>query len=144
METIKDQKGFTLIELIVVVSLIGIIGAMIIPAAQYGMMTAKSKLMTDVSSVKTIKRTAEAFKADQGEYPDMTDGEAFVKNLFDKGYFESSRINYQTKGAKLNVYMDSNGDLICKLDVLDVGDRDVKKAIQKMNKDIQDMIIFQA
>ena len=93
-----NQKGFTMIELVGAVLLMGIMGSLIIPA--FGNMVVKSKISTDVSTVKTVKRLIDAYNA-EGNIPAMTSGDSVTtigENLFDAGYLESATINLQTKG----------------------------------------------
>ncbi len=66
----RNEKGFTMVELIIVVAIMGIIGALLVPA--FGTMSAKARLSTDISTVKTLKRTADSFKAEQGKFPVST------------------------------------------------------------------------
>ena len=83
----KNEKGFTMVELIIVIAIMGIIGAMLVPA--YNTMTVKARLSTDVASVKTLSRTAESYRAEQAQAP-VADGNdqltALCTNLKAKGY----------------------------------------------------------
>ncbi|MDF2613658.1 MAG: hypothetical protein K0S71_1444 [Clostridia bacterium] len=63
----KNEKGFTMIELIIVVAIMGIIGAVLVP--MFGNMSLKARLTTDVTSVKTLQRQLDIFKAETGAYP---------------------------------------------------------------------------
>ncbi len=79
----KNEKGFTMVELVIVVAIMGIIGALLVPA--FSTMSAKARLTTDIATVKTLKRTADTYKAEQGSFPvsngqGLTDLVSILKN----------------------------------------------------------------
>jgi len=71
----KNQKGFTLIELMVVVVIIGIIVATALP--QFNKATEKAKEKRAMAEIKNIKTVAMVIYAEDGTYPtslgDMSD-----------------------------------------------------------------------
>ena len=98
----KNEKGFTMVELIIVVAIMGIIGALLVPA--FSTMSAKARLTTDIATVKTLKRTADSYKAEQGSFPiaagtDQLD--ALVGELQSTHYLDAG-VTFQT-GGKLSV-----------------------------------------
>lgn len=118
MNTQHNEKGFTLIELIVVIAIMGIIGAVLVP--QFATMSLRSRMSTDVSTVKTLQNQAEIFYADTGKWPGgnassiITAGDV-VSNLVSSSYLDgkylstSTEPKFQTDGATLGV---SNSHLI--------------------------------
>lgn len=92
----KNEKGFTMVELIIVVAIMGIIGALLVPS--FGNMAAKSKISTDISTTKTIKRLIDAYAAEGGDTTALTNKATIGQKLFDAGYLETNTINLQTKG----------------------------------------------
>ena len=97
--TKRNEKGFTMVELIIVVAIMGIIGALLVPA--FGAMSTKARLTTDLSSVKTLKRTVDSYKAELGSYP--ADGTLTELNdiLVDAGYLDAAA-NSVTPGANIS------------------------------------------
>ncbi|ADZ83443.1 type II secretion system protein [Cellulosilyticum lentocellum] len=104
MKTQHNQKGFTLIELIVVIAIMGIIGAVLVP--QFATMSLRSRMSTDVSTTKTVQNQAEIFFADTGAWPEST-ADNIVSVLASTSYLDpkylanSSTLKFQTSGATL-------------------------------------------
>lgn len=63
----KNQKGFTLIELMIVIAIIGILAAIAIP--QFSKYRAKSYNAASVSDAKNIKTDLEGYYAEWDTYP---------------------------------------------------------------------------
>ena len=85
--TKRNEQGFTMVELIIVVAIMGIIGALLVPA--FGSMSAKARLTTDLSTVKTLKRTVDSYKAEIGSYPAATDLIQLNSDLVSRGYLDT-------------------------------------------------------
>ena len=67
---LKGQKGFTLIELMIVVAIIGILAAIAIPNfLQYQMKSRQSEAKTNLQAIRTSEIS---FQAEQGCYPAVT------------------------------------------------------------------------
>lgn len=96
----RNKKGFTMVELIIVVAVMGVIGALLVPL--YGDMTAKARLTTDISTVKTLKRISDVYKAEQGSWPKGTDLKALNETLVKAEYLDANA-SLQTKGADISV-----------------------------------------
>ena len=62
-----NQKGFTLIELMIVIAIIGILAAIAIP--QFASYRRKAYNSAALSDLKTVKTTLEAYYADNQYYP---------------------------------------------------------------------------
>ena len=67
----SKQKGFTLIELMIVVAIIGILAAVAIP--QYNDYTKKAKLSNAASTVEPIKSALSLYYQENGAWPSTAD-----------------------------------------------------------------------
>ena len=63
----RNQKGFTLIELMIVIAIIGILAAIAIP--QFNSYRAKSYNSAVVSDVRNLRTDLESYYAEWDEYP---------------------------------------------------------------------------
>ena len=64
----KTQRGFTLIELMIVVSIIGILAAIGAPNYQWGIIKAREAVLLE--DLYTMRSTIDQYYADQGKYPE--------------------------------------------------------------------------
>ena len=86
-QTRNNEKGFTMVELIIVVAIMGIIGALLVP------------LTTDVSTIKTLQRTIDAYNAQpQATYISDQDSIADIETLLKGAKLLSSTVELQTGG----------------------------------------------
>jgi general secretion pathway protein G len=79
----SSQKGFTLIELIMVISILGVLSAIVIP--KYTAQTDRAntvKIATDLNSIDTAIMMAAA----NGDFPDKQDPTQVIDLLVNKGY----------------------------------------------------------
>lgn len=68
----RKRKGFTLIELVIVVAIIGILSLMILP--QFNNVTSDAKVKTFESNCQTVTSAIGMYQAgNDGEYPGSTD-----------------------------------------------------------------------
>ncbi|MBN7284390.1 prepilin-type N-terminal cleavage/methylation domain-containing protein [Vibrio cholerae] len=66
----KQQQGFTLIELMIVVAVIGVLAAIAVP--QYQKYVAKSEAASALATLTGLKTNAEAYTVETGSFPTDT------------------------------------------------------------------------
>jgi prepilin-type N-terminal cleavage/methylation domain-containing protein len=107
---VKNIKGLTLIELVMVLAVIAIIGAILIPSFLYT--TDKARLKADVQSAKVIQNAIDLYRAERGRDVSGDTMTEILKNLADDGYLKEGQLAIQTpeavwaKDANMGVIVD--------------------------------------
>jgi len=67
----KNKKGFTLVELIVVIAILGILAALIVP--RVGEFREQANISHDRATLRTVQGAVNMYHAQNGTWPDATD-----------------------------------------------------------------------
>ncbi len=115
-KTIRDEKGFTMIELIIVVAIMGILAAILAPS--FTTMSRKARINADIKGLQELQRHVQIYYANNGSYPDanmetndlmgldFAIGRPFADNLINNEYmnsryFNASGVRLQTISASV-------------------------------------------
>lgn len=77
---VKDKRGFTLIELMIVVAIVGILAAIAIPA--YLDYTVKTKITEVTTAMDALAQAASEYHASAGLFPNPTNAQYQNTNAF--------------------------------------------------------------
>jgi len=110
-----DAQGFTLIELMIVVAIIGILATIAIPSYQSSLIKARETVLRQ--DLFTLRELLDHHRADKGKYPPSLDGlvaAGYLRSL-PKDPFTNSTSSWQeilepTEGGIFDVY--SGSDLV--------------------------------
>ncbi|WP_305818125.1 pilin [Photobacterium leiognathi] len=126
----KKQQGFTLIELMIVVAVIGVLAAIAVP--QYQKYVGKSEASSALASITGLRTNIETHILDNGTFPDTSaiappssalGTITYVNPVSAAGTvqfeFKSSGVSPETISKKVQLIRDSSGTWECKSDVAD-------------------------
>lgn len=86
---LKNRRGFTLIELMIVMSIIGILAAIAVPSYLGKITKAREAVLEE--DLYNFRSTIDQFSADHGKYPDS------LQELVDKKYLRGIPVDPFTK-----------------------------------------------
>jgi len=69
--SVKNSKGFTLVEILIVVAIVGVLAAIAVPSYRYFLETARRT--SSIAALDTLRTEMEGYVADQGGYPTSID-----------------------------------------------------------------------
>jgi general secretion pathway protein G len=111
----RNAKGFTLIELMIVVSIVGILATIAVPSYQASLMKARETVLRQ--DLFTLRELLDHHRADKGKYPASLDGlvTAGYLRALPRDPFTSTPNSWQqiiepTEGGIFDVY--SGSDLV--------------------------------
>ncbi|NJN70170.1 MAG: prepilin-type N-terminal cleavage/methylation domain-containing protein [Nitrospira sp.] len=109
------EKGFTLVELMIVVSIVGILATIAAPSYQSSLVKAKETVLRQ--DLFTLRELLDHHRADHGKYPPSLDGlvtagylRAIPKDPFTNLSSSWQEISEPTEGGIFDVY--SGSDLV--------------------------------
>ncbi len=109
------EKGFTLVELMIVVSIVGILATIATPSYQSSLVKAKETVLRQ--DLFTLRESLDHHRADQGKYPPSLDGlvtagylRAIPKDPFTNSSSSWQEISEPAEGGIFDVY--SGSDLV--------------------------------
>lgn len=109
----KDEKGFTLIELIVVIAILGILAAIAVPRVTTSLNNAKNN--ADLANAQIIGEAAERYLTENSNIssiPASTDGaKDNIQTLVDNGYLNQYPKTSTGGSFTLVANIDTNGNL---------------------------------
>jgi general secretion pathway protein G len=108
-----NTKGFTLIELMIVVSIVGILATLAAPSYQSSLIKARETVLRH--DLFTLRELLDQHRADQGKYPASLDGlitagylRALPKDPFTNSPSSWQQIMEPTEGGIFDVYSGSD------------------------------------
>ena len=106
----KKQQGFTLIELMIVVAVIGVLSAIAIP--QYQKYVAKAEVASALVTMSGVKTNVEAYTVENGNFPEAnTENALGAPQDMELGTISFAPISTTASGAKGSIVFTFNNSV---------------------------------
>lgn len=99
----KKRKGFTLIELIVVIAILGILAAIAIP--RFAGTQNNAKISADDATARIIQSAVTLYRAENGDNP------TFAELTANDAYLKASELKWSNKALITDIAIDTNGNV---------------------------------
>ncbi len=101
---VKNKKGFTLIELVIVVAILGVLALLVVPNVTNRVSEAKETVLE--ANIKVINNAIKLYYAIEGKYPRSDTLDNLLEDL-DPEYLDADEIDSEVKN-QINVFVDQN------------------------------------
>lgn len=102
LQKLRSPKGFTLVELIIVIMIIGILAATLLPKVMGA--PAKARDAARQADFNAVATAVELYYADNDEYPDPSADDVVGAGLVTSGYLKADLKDPQDEAAYVYVY----------------------------------------
>lgn len=106
----KKQKGFTLVEMILVTVIIGILASIVIGVINIPRVQARSRDSKRISDLKLIQNALELYFADRRTYPESLNWQAISPTLLPAAYISTLPSDPRTGSSSVDCFSDSGVD----------------------------------
>lgn len=110
VKNINNRKGFTLVELVVVIAILGILSAIAVPRFTGTQENAREK--ADEATLATVQSAVRLCEAETGKLPGASGGTSvndFITNYMGGSIPHPTANKYKSDAKAMGISMDSNG-----------------------------------
>lgn len=105
---VKNKKGFTLIELVIVVAILGVLALLVVPNVVNRKNEAEEAVIN--ANIKVINNAIKMYYFEQGDYPQANNIEDLIGKLEAKKYLDPQEAENAKKNLDGNVNLNFDED----------------------------------